>query len=133
MLGHLQDKEIRAVFIRMFAELLTGYRSNLVIIRIHPEPFITFHRVCVFCSELWHVLLLIVWGYVAAVIMENVIVSIFFVIEGHYIHFISKGIYCSKDFMTGCYFYDQRKFTRFGTRRPSTSQVYVFGSGLYVV
>nr|KAG5695683.1 hypothetical protein BaRGS_022360 [Batillaria attramentaria] len=38
------DKEIRAVFIRMFAELFTGYRSSLTIIRIHPEPFITFHK-----------------------------------------------------------------------------------------
>ena len=41
----LQDKEIRAVFIRMFAELFTGYRSSLTLIRIHPEPFITFHKV----------------------------------------------------------------------------------------
>ncbi|KAL8615600.1 hypothetical protein ACOMHN_026590 [Nucella lapillus] len=40
----LQDKEIRAVFIRMFADLFTGYRSSLALIRIHPEPFITFHK-----------------------------------------------------------------------------------------
>ncbi|XP_070199867.1 myotubularin-related protein 13-like isoform X2 [Littorina saxatilis] len=39
-----RDKEIRAVFIRMFAELFTGYRSSLTLIRIHPEPFITFHK-----------------------------------------------------------------------------------------
>ncbi|XP_076471850.1 myotubularin-related protein 13-like isoform X2 [Babylonia areolata] len=39
-----RDKEIRAVFIRMFAELFTGYRSSLALIRIHPEPFITFHK-----------------------------------------------------------------------------------------
>ncbi|XP_014680959.1 PREDICTED: myotubularin-related protein 13-like [Priapulus caudatus] len=38
------DKEIRAVFLRMFAELLLGYRSCLTVIRIHPEPFITFHK-----------------------------------------------------------------------------------------
>ncbi|KAK3103033.1 hypothetical protein FSP39_015926, partial [Pinctada imbricata] len=39
-----KDKEIRAVFIRLFAELFTGYRSCLTVIRIHPEPFITFHK-----------------------------------------------------------------------------------------
>ncbi|XP_023930025.1 myotubularin-related protein 13 isoform X2 [Lingula anatina] len=40
----MQDKEIRAVFLRLFAELFTGYRSCLTLIRIHPEPFITFHK-----------------------------------------------------------------------------------------
>ncbi|KAL3842272.1 hypothetical protein ACJMK2_020304 [Sinanodonta woodiana] len=39
-----KDKEIRAVFIRVFAELFMGYRSCLTVIRIHPEPFITFHK-----------------------------------------------------------------------------------------
>ncbi|PVD33551.1 hypothetical protein C0Q70_04808, partial [Pomacea canaliculata] len=39
-----RDKEIRAVFIRMFAELFAGYRTCLTIIRIHPDPFITFHK-----------------------------------------------------------------------------------------
>lgn len=39
------DKEIRAVFMRMFAELLQGYRSCLTIIRIHSRPVITFHKV----------------------------------------------------------------------------------------
>ena len=29
----------------MFAELFTGYRSSLALVRIHPEPFITFHKV----------------------------------------------------------------------------------------
>ncbi|KAK8735252.1 hypothetical protein OTU49_005586 [Cherax quadricarinatus] len=38
------DKEIRAVFMRMFAELLQGYRSCLTIIRIHSKPVITFHK-----------------------------------------------------------------------------------------
>lgn len=38
------DKEIRAVFMRMFAMLLQGYRSCLTIIRIHPKPVITFHK-----------------------------------------------------------------------------------------
>jgi len=47
-----QDKEIRAVFLRFFSELFFGYRSCLTIIRIHPEPVITFHKVlyCVFLS-----------------------------------------------------------------------------------
>ena len=39
------DKEIRAIFLRFFAEMYAGYRSCLTIIRIHPEPFITFHKV----------------------------------------------------------------------------------------
>ncbi|XP_063236434.1 myotubularin-related protein 13 [Bacillus rossius redtenbacheri] len=38
------DKEIRAVFMRLFAQLLQGYRSCLTIIRIHPRPVITFHK-----------------------------------------------------------------------------------------
>ena len=39
------DKEIRAIFMKMLAQLFQGYRSCLVIIRIHPNPVITFHRV----------------------------------------------------------------------------------------
>nr|CAD7393185.1 unnamed protein product [Timema cristinae] len=38
------DKEIRAIFMRMFGQLLQGYRSCLTIIRIHPRPIITFHK-----------------------------------------------------------------------------------------
>lgn len=38
------DKEIRAVFMRTFAQLLQGYRNCLTIIRINPKPVITFHR-----------------------------------------------------------------------------------------
>lgn len=38
------DKEIRSVFMRMFAQLLQGYRSCLTLIRIHPRPVITFHK-----------------------------------------------------------------------------------------
>lgn len=38
------DKEIRAAFLRMFAQLFQGYRNCLIIIRIHPKPFITFHK-----------------------------------------------------------------------------------------
>lgn len=38
------DKEIRAIFLRIFTQLLQGYRSCLTIIRIHPKPFITFHK-----------------------------------------------------------------------------------------
>ena len=44
------DKEIRAVFMRMFAQLLQGYRSCLTLIRIHPKPVITFHKAA-FLSE----------------------------------------------------------------------------------
>uniref|UniRef100_A0A8V5GE46 Uncharacterized protein n=1 Tax=Melopsittacus undulatus TaxID=13146 RepID=A0A8V5GE46_MELUD len=43
--GHpVPDKEIRAVFLRLFAQLLQGYRWCLHIIRIHPEPVIRFHK-----------------------------------------------------------------------------------------
>nr|XP_014348815.1 PREDICTED: myotubularin-related protein 5 [Latimeria chalumnae] len=38
------DKEIRAVFLRLFAQLFEGYRWCLHIIRIHPEPVIRFHK-----------------------------------------------------------------------------------------
>ncbi|XP_037087660.1 myotubularin-related protein 13-like, partial [Pollicipes pollicipes] len=38
------DKEIRAVFLRLFAQLLQGYRNCLTLIRIHPSPVITFHK-----------------------------------------------------------------------------------------
>ncbi|KAI0213842.1 Myotubularin-related protein 13 [Lamellibrachia satsuma] len=38
------DKSIRAIFLRFFAELFFGYRSCLTLIRIHPEPFIAFHK-----------------------------------------------------------------------------------------
>ena len=48
------DKEIRAVFLRFFAELLHGYRSCLTVIRIHPQPFITFHKVT--SSRLVHIM-----------------------------------------------------------------------------
>uniref|UniRef100_A0A3Q1GZK4 SET binding factor 1 n=1 Tax=Anabas testudineus TaxID=64144 RepID=A0A3Q1GZK4_ANATE len=38
------DKEIRAVFLWLFARLFQGYRWCLHIIRIHPEPVIRFHK-----------------------------------------------------------------------------------------
>ncbi|KAK8765809.1 hypothetical protein V5799_031582 [Amblyomma americanum] len=38
------DKEIRAIFLRIFAQLFQGYRSCLTVVRIHPKPFITFHK-----------------------------------------------------------------------------------------
>uniref|UniRef100_A0A8B9LKB6 SET binding factor 1 n=1 Tax=Astyanax mexicanus TaxID=7994 RepID=A0A8B9LKB6_ASTMX len=38
------DKEIRAVFLWLFAQLFQGYRWCLHIIRIHPEPVIRFHK-----------------------------------------------------------------------------------------
>uniref|UniRef100_A0A9J8C0T3 SET binding factor 1 n=1 Tax=Cyprinus carpio carpio TaxID=630221 RepID=A0A9J8C0T3_CYPCA len=40
----IQDKEIRAVFLWLFAQLFQGYRWCLHIIRIHPEPVIRFHK-----------------------------------------------------------------------------------------
>ncbi|XP_027007649.2 myotubularin-related protein 5 isoform X2 [Tachysurus fulvidraco] len=40
----IQDKEIRAVFLWLFAQLFLGYRWCLHIIRIHPEPVIRFHK-----------------------------------------------------------------------------------------
>ncbi|CAG2192244.1 MTMR5_13 [Mytilus edulis] len=49
--SEMKDKEIRAVFIRLFAELLTGYRTCLTVIRIHPEPFITFHKANFLCNR----------------------------------------------------------------------------------
>ncbi|XP_036134137.1 myotubularin-related protein 5 isoform X1 [Molossus molossus] len=39
-----QDKELRAVFLRLFAQLLQGYRWCLHMVRIHPEPVIRFHK-----------------------------------------------------------------------------------------
>uniref|UniRef100_A0A3B3DP13 UDENN domain-containing protein n=1 Tax=Oryzias melastigma TaxID=30732 RepID=A0A3B3DP13_ORYME len=41
----IQDKEIRAIFLWLFARLFQGYRWCLHIIRIHPEPVIRFHKV----------------------------------------------------------------------------------------
>ncbi|XP_041636303.1 myotubularin-related protein 5 isoform X3 [Cheilinus undulatus] len=40
----IQDKEIRGVFLWLFARLFEGYRWCLHIIRIHPEPVIRFHK-----------------------------------------------------------------------------------------
>lgn len=39
-----KDKQIRAIFIRLFSELFAGYRSCLLIIRINPKPVISFHK-----------------------------------------------------------------------------------------
>uniref|UniRef100_A0A8D0HDB0 SET binding factor 2 n=1 Tax=Sphenodon punctatus TaxID=8508 RepID=A0A8D0HDB0_SPHPU len=38
------DKEVRAIFLRLFAQLFQGYRSCLQLIRIHSEPVIHFHK-----------------------------------------------------------------------------------------
>lgn len=38
------DKEIRAIFMRLFAQILQGYRSCLTLIRIYPKPVIKFHK-----------------------------------------------------------------------------------------
>ncbi|XP_052497402.1 myotubularin-related protein 5 isoform X2 [Budorcas taxicolor] len=40
----MQDKELRAVFLRLFAQLLQGYRWCLHTVRVHPEPVIRFHK-----------------------------------------------------------------------------------------
>ncbi|XP_056604778.1 myotubularin-related protein 5 isoform X4 [Triplophysa dalaica] len=40
----VQDKEIRAIFLWLFAQLFQGYRWCLHIIRIHPEPVIRFYK-----------------------------------------------------------------------------------------
>ncbi|XP_032805005.2 myotubularin-related protein 5-like isoform X2 [Petromyzon marinus] len=40
----MQDKEVRAAMLRLFAQLLQGYRSCLQLIRIHSEPVIRFHK-----------------------------------------------------------------------------------------
>ena len=40
----LLDKELRAVMLRMMVYILEGYRSCLTIVRIHPKPYITFHK-----------------------------------------------------------------------------------------
>ena len=41
----MQDKELRAVFINFFAEMFSGYRSCLTLIRVHPKPVISFNKV----------------------------------------------------------------------------------------
>ncbi|KAG8438338.1 hypothetical protein GDO86_008863 [Hymenochirus boettgeri] len=38
------DKEVRAIFLRLFAQIFQGYRSCLQLIRIHAEPVIHFHK-----------------------------------------------------------------------------------------
>jgi myotubularin-related protein 5/13 len=38
------DKFIRAVFVRLFAQLFAGYRYCLLIIRINPTPVICFNK-----------------------------------------------------------------------------------------
>ena len=40
----LLDKELRAVMLRLMVHILEGYRSCLTMVRIHPKPFITFHK-----------------------------------------------------------------------------------------
>ena len=40
----LLDKELRAVVLRLMVQILDGYRSCLTIVRIHPKPYITFHK-----------------------------------------------------------------------------------------
>lgn len=42
--GEKLDKELRAVMLRLMAQLLQGYRTCLNLVRIHPVPYITFHK-----------------------------------------------------------------------------------------
>ncbi|KAM4039195.1 myotubularin-related protein 5 isoform 3-T3 [Anomaloglossus baeobatrachus] len=44
----MQDMEVRAVFLRLFAQVLQGYRCCLQLIRVHPEPVIRFHKASFF-------------------------------------------------------------------------------------
>ncbi|XP_048828424.1 myotubularin-related protein 13-like [Brienomyrus brachyistius] len=47
----LLDKEVRAVFLRLFAQLFQGYRSCLQLTRIHAEPVIHFHKTAFLCQR----------------------------------------------------------------------------------
>ncbi|OQR70889.1 myotubularin-related protein 13-like [Tropilaelaps mercedesae] len=38
------DKRIRAIFLRMFAQMLQGYRCCLTVVRVHPKPLVVFDR-----------------------------------------------------------------------------------------
>ncbi|VDN92824.1 unnamed protein product [Brugia pahangi] len=40
----VQDKRIRACFLRFFADLLVGYRCCLEVIRVYTSPLIVFHK-----------------------------------------------------------------------------------------
>lgn len=38
------DKELRAVMLRLMVQIFEGYRACLTLVRIHPSPYITFHK-----------------------------------------------------------------------------------------
>jgi len=38
------DKELRAVMLRLMTQLLEGYRSCLTLVRVHPQPIVTFQK-----------------------------------------------------------------------------------------
>ena len=40
----LLDKQLRAVMLRLMAQLLQGYRTCLTLVRISPRPYIAFHK-----------------------------------------------------------------------------------------
>jgi myotubularin-related protein 5/13 len=40
----VMDKELRAVMLRLMVQLLQGYRACLTLVRINPQPYITFHK-----------------------------------------------------------------------------------------
>jgi hypothetical protein len=45
------DKMVRAVFVRLFAQLFAGYRYCLLIIRINPRPVICFDKASFLCNH----------------------------------------------------------------------------------
>ncbi|VEL20574.1 unnamed protein product [Protopolystoma xenopodis] len=50
-----QDKQLRAVFLRLFTSLFAGYRSCLTITRIHPKPVIHFNKALfLLLRGIWH-------------------------------------------------------------------------------
>ena len=40
----LLDKELRADMLRLMTQLLEGYRSCITLVRVHPQPIVTFHK-----------------------------------------------------------------------------------------
>ena len=47
------DKQIRAIFLRTFTQLLQGYRSCLTVCRIYPKPIISFNKVRILCRGIF--------------------------------------------------------------------------------
>ncbi|KAI3384148.1 hypothetical protein SNEBB_006127 [Seison nebaliae] len=45
------DKQLRALFLRLYAELLSGYRDCLLVLRMEPKPIVMFHRPLFVCRK----------------------------------------------------------------------------------